>query len=169
MMVPGVQFVGAILLLGIACKLVQDEEETGADGGPTPTSLRQAILRIAVADLVMSLDNVVAIAGVSGSNPALLTVGLVLSTATILAFSQVIVVMMNRFPWIVYAGTGILALTAAGMIVHELDAVRQVAWASSPTLHFPLWADWGLRGAAVGICVTAGRWWPRRFEVAAAS
>src|SRR5271165_5316457 len=88
LMVPGLRFVGAVLLVGIACKLVQDEDSTNEDGAPVPTSLRTAVVRIAVADLVMSLDNVVAIAGVSGSEPMLLAVGLVLSIAMILMFSQ---------------------------------------------------------------------------------
>jgi YjbE family integral membrane protein len=161
LLVPGLRMLGAVLLLWIACKLVLDEDETARHGGPAPTSLRTAILRIAVADLVMSLDNVVAIAGVSGSDPLLLTVGLVLSIAAILAFSQMIVVMMNRFRWIVYAGIGVLALTAAGMIVHDLEAVRDVAWTASSSLHFPLWADWVFRGAAVGLCTSSARWWPR--------
>jgi len=131
MMIPGVRFVGAVLLFGISCKLVQDEDQTAHEGAPIPTSVLTAIFRIAVADLVMSLDNVIAIAGVSGSDSVLLIVGLVLSIATIVAFSQVIIVMMNRFRWIVYAGTGILALTAAGMIVDDLEMVGHVAWTAS--------------------------------------
>src|SRR5271165_1926035 len=53
LMIPGLRFVGAILLVGIACKLVQEENQTNEDGVPAPTSLRTAIFRIAVADLVM--------------------------------------------------------------------------------------------------------------------
>src|SRR5262245_45941266 len=60
LLVPGVRFVGAVLLLGIACKLVRDESAVDRGGGPAPTSVRTAVFRIAVADLVMSLDNVVA-------------------------------------------------------------------------------------------------------------
>src|SRR5208282_875874 len=125
-----------------ACKLVQEEDETNDYAAPAPVSLRTAVVRIAVADLIMSLDNVVAIAGVSGSDPVLLVVGLVLSTGMILAFSQVILALMNRFRWVVYAGTGVLALTAAGMIRNDLATVRDLTWVASLPLHLPLWADW---------------------------
>ena len=169
LMVPGLRFLGALLLVGIACKLVQEEEETKEDGAPPPTSLRTAVVRIAVADLVMSLDNVVAIAGVSGSDPVLLVIGLVLSIGMILAFSQVIVALMNRFRWVVYAGTAVLALTAAGMIRHDLEAVRDLTWLASLRLHLPLWADWGFRGAVVVACLTSSRWWPRRVPAVEAA
>ena len=169
LMIPGLRFVGAILLVGIACKLIQDEDETNEDAAPAPTSLRTAVVRIAVADLVMSLDNVVAIAGVSGSDPVLLVVGLVLSIGMILAFSQVILALMNRFRWVVYAGTAVLALTAAGMIRHDLEAVRDLTWVASLPLHLPLWADWAFRGVVVGGCLTSSRWWPRRLPAVEAA
>ena len=139
-----------------------DEEETSEHEAPAPTSLRTAVVRIAVADLVMSLDNVIAIAGVSGSDPLLLVIGLILSIGMILAFSQVILALMNRFRWVVYAGTGVLALTAAGMIRHDLEGVRQLTWFASLPPHLPVWADWGFRGAVVVACLTSSRWWPRR-------
>jgi YjbE family integral membrane protein len=160
MRIPGLRFVGAILLLGIAFRLVQDEVQTAREGTPPPTSLRTAVFRIAVANLVMSLDNILAIAAVSGSDPVLMAVGLVLSITAILTFSRVILAFMNRFPWIIYAGTSVLALTAAGMMVHELEAIRQIARTTGPLLHVPLWADWGFRGAVAGLCTTSGLWWP---------
>ena len=159
---------GAVLLFGISCKLVQDEDQTVHDGAPAPTSLLTAIFRIAVADLVMSLDNVVAVAGVSGSDPLLLTVGLILSIAAIVAFSQIILVAMSRFRWIVYAGTAFLALTAAGMIVHDLEVFSRVAGTTGSSLHFPLWADWSPRAVAVVACITSTRWWPRGLAVVGA-
>ena len=69
LMIPGLRFVGALLLVGIACKLIQEEDETNEEAAPAPTSLRTAVVRIAVADLVMSLDNVIAIAGSAGPIP----------------------------------------------------------------------------------------------------
>ena len=169
LMIPGLRFVGAILLVGIACKLIQDEDEANEDAAPAPASLHTAVVRIAVADLVMSLDNVVAIAGVSGSDPVLLVVGLVLSIGMILAFSQVILALMNRFRWVVYAGTAVLALTAAGMIRNDLATVRDLTWVASLPLHLPLWADWAFRGVVVGGCLTSSRWWPRRLPAVEAA
>jgi len=161
--VPGLRFVGAILLAGIACKLVLDEDQAIEGGCPAPTSLRTAVFRIAVADAVMSLDNVVAIAGVSGSDRLLLTVGLVLSIATVLVCSNLILAIMDRYRWVVYAGAAVLALTAAGMIRHDLHFVRTIVPGFSLQAQVPVWADWTLRGAVVAACLTAGRWWPRRL------
>ncbi len=108
----------------------------------------------------MSLDDAIAIAGVSGSDPMLLTVGLVLSIAAILVCSGVILVVVDRFRWVVYAGTGILAPTAAGIMVHDLEAIRRGTRSSGPVLPLPLWIDWGFRATVVGACLTSSRWWP---------
>lgn len=165
MNVPGVRFVGGVLLLGIACKLVQDEVETARSGSSGTTSLAIAVCRISLANLLMSLENIVAVAGISGSDPVLMIVGLLISATTILVFSQVILGLMNGFRWIVYAGTGVLALTAAGMMVHDLDAVRLLSTTTSPALQVPPWADWSFRLATVGLCTTSGLCWPRRVPV----
>ena len=157
MMIPGVRFIGAVLLLVIACKLVQDEQQTQVEGGPPAVTLRSAILRIAVADLVMSLDNVLAIAGISGSNPFLLAVGLVIS------------VLMSRFRWIIYAGTAVLAVAASGMILHDVEALQHLAASFQMTFTIPAWMTWGLRLAAVAVCLTAGHWRPRRIPALVAS
>jgi hypothetical protein len=64
---------------------------------------------------------------------------------------------------VVYAGSGVLALTAAGMTRHDLEAVTQLAWVASFPRQFPFWADWGFREAVVAACLMSSRWWPRRF------
>lgn len=162
MLIPGVKIVGGMALAWIACKLLQSEgsEEHGADSAST--SLRTAIGQIAVADLIMSLDNVVAIAGLSGSNTTQLIVGLTLSIASLLFFSQTIMVIMDRFRWIAYGGTAILAATAAQLIWHEL------ASGESPLLGnatLTAWAGWLMQGVFVVACLTSPRWWPQRREL----
>ena len=69
LLLPGLRFLGAVLLAYIACKLIQEESESAGHVHETQTNMRAAIARIALADLVMSLDNVIAIAGVSQSEP----------------------------------------------------------------------------------------------------
>ena len=123
LLIPGLRFLGAVVLAYIACKLIQEEEEPTGPGREAPTSMRKAIARIALADLVMSLDNVIAVAGVSQSDPLRLTVGLVLSITMILALSTAIVAIMNRYRWIVYAGTAVLALTAASMMIQDCEVL----------------------------------------------
>jgi predicted tellurium resistance membrane protein TerC len=132
------------------------------DGAPAPASLLKAIVRIAVADLVMSLDHVVAIAALSRSDPVVLAVGLILSIAMILACSSVILAVMDSFRWVVYAWTAILAWTAVGMMRHDLEFVNGLAASGSLQGDIPMWSDWALRGLVVVACLTSGRWWPRR-------
>ena len=164
LLVPGLRFLGAVLLLWIACKLIQEESPADEQAGPSPASLRTAVVRIAMADLVMSLDIVLDIAGVSRSDPFQLAVGLVLSITMILACSNLILVVMDRYRWIAYAGAGVLALTAAGMMRHDLEFVNGLSSAWRNTVHVPLWADWTLRGLVMGACLSSGLWWPKRLR-----
>lgn len=158
--IPGLRFVGALLLAWIACRLLQEEAEPEEGHGSVSTSLRTAIARIAVADLVMSLDNVVAIAGVSRSDPVQLTIGLVISIALILACSTAILAIMNRFRWMALVGTGVLALTAAGMIAHDISEFRSRGTPSHNPGGLALWQDWSFRLAFMALCMTSARWWP---------
>ena len=99
---PGLRFVGAVLLAWIACKLVQEHHDSNDQTKPPPTSLFKAITRIAMADFIMSLDNVVAIAGASQSDPVRVILGLFLSISMLLLLSAVIMEIMSRYRWIAY-------------------------------------------------------------------
>jgi YjbE family integral membrane protein len=165
LLVPGLRFAGAILLAWIACKLIQEENQAAGHEGTASSTLRTAVLRIALADLIMSLDNVVAIAGVGQSDPVPLTIGLVLSIALILICSNVILELMNRFRWIAVAGAAVLALTAAGMMEHDLEFAKMLAHAGGPD-RWPFWADWTFRGAVMSGCLTSSRWWPKHNPMA---
>jgi YjbE family integral membrane protein len=162
LLLPGLGFLGGVLLVYIACKLMQQEVDPAGQASGPSSSLRTAIFRIAFADLVMSLDNVVAIAGVSRSDPIRLAVGLVLSITMILTLSSLIVTVMNRFRWVVYAGTATLVLAAAGMMEHDFQALSPVN--SMPSQHAGLsdLAGWPFRLAFLSICLTSGHWWPGR-------
>ena len=119
---PGLRLIGALLLVWIACKLVQEEADSTDGSKPAPTTLFKAITRIAMADFIMSLDNIVAIAGVSQSDPVRIMIGLFLSISMLLLLSAVIMEIMSRYRWIAYAGAAVLAWTAAEMMVHDLES-----------------------------------------------
>jgi predicted tellurium resistance membrane protein TerC len=106
-----------LLLLWIAWKILRDEA-TSHDVSERD-SLFGALRTIILADVVMSLDNVLAIAGVSHGNVGQLLLGLLLSMPIILFSSGVIASVMNRFPWLSLIGAGILAWTAGGMIQED--------------------------------------------------
>jgi YjbE family integral membrane protein len=123
--VPYMKLVGGLLILGIAVKLLLDKdsehEEKATSGG-----LMKVIGVILLADLVMSVDNVLAVAGASKGNPALLFLGLGLSIPIVAFGSGIISRLMGRFPIIIYIGAGILGKVAAEMILSDPLTLRMI-------------------------------------------
>ncbi|MEC0177740.1 TerC family protein [Paenibacillus favisporus] len=115
--IPFVQLAGGILLLWIALKLMQGE----AEGGKLEASTRlaKAIKTIMIADLVMSLDNVVAVAGAASGNYLLIALGLAVSIPLIIWGSRLLMTLMSRFPVIVIVGVALLGYTSGEMILKE--------------------------------------------------
>lgn len=115
--VPFVTFIGGLLLVYIAIKLlIGDEEETLREGG---SSLISAVKTIIIADAVMSLDNVLAIAGAVDGNLVGILIGVIVSIPIVVFGSQLILLAMKKYPIISFAGAGILSWTAGEMIVGE--------------------------------------------------
>ncbi|MEW9570740.1 TerC family protein [Rhodanobacter sp. Si-c] len=114
---PGLMLVGGLLLLPIAWKLLKQEDaphEVAAAG-----SFWSALRTIVVADALMGLDNVLAIAGVSRGDLLLVVLGLLISVPLVVWGSTLILKLVERFPVIVYLGTGAIAWTAGRMIAHD--------------------------------------------------
>jgi YjbE family integral membrane protein len=165
---PGLKFVGAVLLAWIACKLVLEEDQSTSCTKPPPCSLWKAITRIAMADFIMSLDNVVAIAGVSDSDPVRIILGLLLSISMILLLSALIMEIMVRYRWIAYLGAAVLAWTAAEMMLHDLEFFYKARNPPQPELRLPRWEEWSIRLGLLWLCMTTKWWWPGPRENAAA-
>lgn len=117
--VPYLKIVGAIALVYIAIDLVGPQGGNEEDGIKGHESLWRAVLTIAIADVVMSLDNVIAIAGVAGDHFGLLVLGLVISVPMIVAGSAVIFCIMDKFPLIIWAGAALLGYVAGEMLVSD--------------------------------------------------
>ena len=117
--VPYLKLVGAILLLWIGVKLLLPEDEGGhnIEAGAT---LAAAIKTIIVADAVMSLDNVIAIAGAAGDSKFLIVFGLLLSVPIIMLGSQLVIKLMDRFPIVIVLGGALLGWIAGGMVVTDV-------------------------------------------------
>ncbi|MBW5447050.1 YjbE family putative metal transport protein [Cohnella sp. CFH 77786] len=115
--IPMVEAVGGLLLLYIAIKLLTGEEEEGPDKGNL--SIGQAIRTIVIADVVMSLDNVVAVAGAAQGDWVLIGIGLAVSIPLIIWCSQLLTGLMKRFPIIVWLGAGLLGYTAGEMLEED--------------------------------------------------
>jgi YjbE family integral membrane protein len=115
--IPFLQAAGGFLLVWIAWKLLREDE--AAHEVAESVTLIGAMKTIILADVIMSLDNILAIAGVSHGNIGLLIFGLVLSMPIILFGSGLIATVMNRAPWLMLVGAGILTWAAGKMIVHD--------------------------------------------------
>ncbi len=128
---PFLKFVGALLLVWIGVKLIAPEEEDHSNI-ETSDKLFAAIKTIIVADLVMSVDNVIAIAGAaqnSGEHSTLLVVlGLLISNPIIVAGSQLVIKLMARFPFIIVAGGMLLGWIAGGMLVTDPVFANPEQW-----------------------------------------
>lgn len=117
--IPLLQFGGGVVLLWIALKLIRPGKEDGDSGARQGASLMQAVWIIIVADVSMSLDNVIAIAGAAHGDLLLVAFGIALSIPLVVWGSGLLARLMNRYPWIVWAGGGILGEVAGDMIVHD--------------------------------------------------
>ena len=113
--VPYLKVIGGVLLFWIAIKLAVGEEETHGNIEAS-TSLWKAVQTVAIADIVMSLDNVLAIAGVARDSMALLIAGLVISIPLIVVGASLITNLLTRFPILVWAGAGLLGWVAGEML-----------------------------------------------------
>ncbi len=119
--IVGLKLIGGALLLWV-CWRLWDELRSGyddvhGDSAATPfTSMRPAIIQIVIADLSMSIDNVLAIAGVSRDYPAILVFGLALSVAFMIFAATLIAKLLKRYPWIAYVGLVLIFYVALVMM-----------------------------------------------------
>lgn len=115
--VPYVKIVGAVLLFYIAYDLLKSNGEEA--NVKSETTLLSAVRTIIIADLVMSLDNVLAIAGVADGHFGLAVLGLIISIPIVIFGSQIILKLMDRFPWLIWIGALLIAYTAGTMLVED--------------------------------------------------
>ncbi|NEU29757.1 TerC family protein [bacterium LRH843] len=120
--IPYVTLIGGVLLLWIAYKvLVGDEEDANISAH---NGLTKAIGTIIIADVVMSLDNVVAVAGAADGHIIMIAVGVAISIPIMIFGSKFIVKVMEKYSWIGYVGSGILAWTAGEMIFRDQQLIN---------------------------------------------
>jgi YjbE family integral membrane protein len=151
---PYLKIVGAIALFWIGIKLIADED---GDAHEVKASDRlfAAIKTIIVADLVMSIDNVLGVAGAAKGSVILLVFGLVVSIPLVIAGSQLIMKLVERFPILILAGGGLLGYVAGEMLV--TDVVVQ-PWIDA-NAH---WLHWAIPAAGIAIVVGVAKWMQAR-------
>lgn len=151
--IPGLMLVGGLGLLWIAYRLLVPQQE-GEEHGTAASSFWAAMRTIVVADALMGVDNVLGVAGAAHGSMSLVIIGLLVSVPIVVWGSSLVLKMIDRFPAITYLGAGVLAFTAAKMVIDEplLD----------PIFDPSLW----MRGLTYALLVagvlTAGHWAARR-------
>ena len=151
---PGLMLAGGLLLLPIAWKLLQSEAKPAHAVDPA-NSFWTAMRTIVIADALMGLDNVLAIAGAAKGQMLLVVVGLAISVPLVVWGSSLILRLIERFPIIVYIGAAAIAWTSARMVTHDL-------WVSS-WFDANAWAGWTLDAVlVVGVCT--GGWLTQRWR-----
>jgi YjbE family integral membrane protein len=146
---PWLQLVGAVLLLWIGVKLIS-EEEGGEPDVAASDRLMSAVETVIIADLVMSLDNVIGVAAAAKGSLLLLIFGLAVSIPLVVAGSRIIMKLIARFPLLVQAGGGLLGWIAGEIATTDV-VVKQWIDATAPDLHW-------IAPVAGAVFVIAGGW-----------
>jgi YjbE family integral membrane protein len=123
---PWLRLIGGILLLWIGVKLLLPEKD---DGGTIKeaNNLREAIKTIVVADVVMSLDNIIGVAGAAGDSKLLLAIGLAISIPLVIFASTFVLKVMQRFPFVITIGAALLGYVAGEMIITDPVTVTWIS------------------------------------------
>lgn len=148
--IPGIMLVGGMLLFWVCWNMFQElrsaggDEDSDADADPAATALaavrpakalRTAILQIVVADVSMSLDNVLAVAGAAAHDMNALVFGLILSVVLMAVASTLVAALLARYRWIGWLGLAIIVYVAGNMTMDGVEQVKTVDYHAllSPT------------------------------------
>lgn len=145
---PYLQFIGGLLLVWIGVKLLV--EDNHCETIDASDSLWTAIRTIIIADIVMSLDNTLAIAAIAEGNYLLLALGLGISIPLIICGSKLLVMLMDRFPIIIYVGAALIAWTA-GVMINKDPAIGTYILKYMP--------EWLLPAVITVVTVVLGYWY----------
>ncbi len=116
--IPFLQLIGGVFLLYIAYQLIVGKEED-TQRIKSHQTLWKAVKTIVIADLLMGFDNVLAVAGAAQGHMILVALGLFISIPIIVWGSKLILFLLTKYPFLIYIGGGLLALTAGKMIIEE--------------------------------------------------
>ena len=153
---PWLKLIGAVLLLWIAVKLLLPEDG-GDDGIESSENLWSAIKTILIADLVMSLDNVIGVAAAAKGSLTLLILGLAISIPLVIFGATMLMKLMERWPVIIIIGAGLLGWVSGDMAATD-PVVKDWVDANAAWLH------WAAPAAGAAFVVVLGKWLATRAE-----
>jgi YjbE family integral membrane protein len=158
---PYLKAIGAVLLVYIGVTLLLEDDDGGEEGHDKTGSMLAAIRTILIADLVMSLDNVIAVAAAAKGNTLLLVLGLAISIPLIIFGSTLLLKVMERFPIIITLGAALLGFLAGEMLLTDPAVTQRFGEMSHTVINTA-----GAFGAA--LVVVLGTWLQRRARAKAA-
>jgi YjbE family integral membrane protein len=154
-----VKLIGGLLLIWIAIKLLAGEENGNTEHIEPSANLWHAVKIIAIADAVMSLDNVIAIAMAARGSYALLMFGLAVSIPLIMAGAAIVISLLERFPIVVWAGAALLGWIAGEIIAKDPLFTSNI----DPGMEHTVWKVGAILGAVFVLAVgLLRRRWLRR-------
>jgi len=145
-----VQLAGGLFIAWIALKVLLDVSSPPDAAAPAPTRLLQAIGYVVLADLTMSVDNILAIAGASQGHLGLIIFGLGVSIPLVIFSANLLCDLMDRYPALIYLGAAILGKVAGEMILTDPFVARMLRPSEAMRL--------ALEGLLVAVLLVAGRW-----------
>jgi YjbE family integral membrane protein len=160
MTLPYLKLISAIALFWIAIKLLAPAAYDAEDTPEAVDDLWRAVRIVIIADIVMSLDNVIAVAAVAKGQYALLTIGLAVSIPMVIAGSAIILALLERYPVLVWGGAGILGWVAGDIFASDPIVLGLFSYFAPE--HIELAAQ--IVGAV--IVVGSGYVWRRRHHIA---
>ncbi|MEL1135467.1 TerC family protein [Desulfitobacterium sp. THU1] len=144
--IPGLMFAGGLLLVWMAYKLLTDEKHD--EHVESASSFWGAVRTIIIADAVMGLDNVLAVAGAAHGHPILVIFGLLVSIPIVVWGSTLVIKAINRFPIIIPLGAAVITHTAVTMLTGEKFVVNLIGESA--------WIEWGLSAVLIALVLFLG-------------
>ncbi len=138
---PYLKLVGGLALFWVAVNLVAPQAHDAEDTPEAVEDLWRAVRVVVVANIVMSLDNVIAVAAAAKGNYLLLGLGLAISIPVVIAGSALFLALLERFPWVVWAGGALLGWIAGGLLPEDAFIGQYIARLYGATITPGLWPD----------------------------
>jgi YjbE family integral membrane protein len=154
LLIQGLKIAGALALLWIAVDLITPQVKEREATVQSSETLWRAVRTVAIADLVMSLDNVVAIAGVAKGSWLLIAIGVAISIPLIIGGAALITRLLDRFPILVQAGAALLGWIAGEMLITDPIIVRWLGEAVTESFKYPAAIVGAVLVLAVGAWMT---------------
>jgi YjbE family integral membrane protein len=155
------KIIGGILLVWIGIKLIAEEDGEGSPDVRASDRLLAAVRTVIIADLVMSIDNVLGVAAAARGSLLLLIFGLVVSVPLVVGGAQLIMRLIERFPVLIVAGGGLLGFVAGELIVEDSALIDWIHTHAA-------WLDWAAPVAGIALVVGPAKWLQARHDRGAA-